>query len=154
MGYRSQVYHIVQVELNTLLLTQNVTDLSSYRRTQTMNTPVKRSTSLEEPTLEAAFYEVKELLSHLAGLFNKFETVEDNDGQALMSVTVLCQCVLQHPPSQKIFVLRKALLRRLELFKRANLKELLAEARSLQSDLSVKTLKSNRPLLSQFINLM
>ncbi|KAI0989556.1 hypothetical protein GJ496_011842 [Pomphorhynchus laevis] len=83
-----------------------------------MNTPVKRSTSLEELTLEAAFYEVKELLSHLAGLFNKSGTVKDNDGQALISVTILCQCVSQHPP-QKISVLRKAILRRLELWNRA-----------------------------------
>ncbi|KAI0986045.1 hypothetical protein GJ496_008465 [Pomphorhynchus laevis] len=126
-----------------------------------MNTPVKRSTSLEEPTLEVAFYEVicfgphlmrlprcyevKELLSHLAGLFYKSGTVEDNDDQALMSVTVLCRYVLQHPPSRKFSVLRKAVLRRLELWKRDSLKELLAETWSLQLDLSVKTLKSNRP---------
>ncbi|KAI0981862.1 hypothetical protein GJ496_010181 [Pomphorhynchus laevis] len=83
-------------------------------------------------------------LRDLTNLFNKVDTPEDVAGSALMSVSVLSQCVLQRLPTRKIVLIRKTMARRLRLWSLGNLKELLEEARSLQRSVKLTRYGENK----------
>ncbi|KAI0988622.1 hypothetical protein GJ496_006209 [Pomphorhynchus laevis] len=93
-------------------------------------------------------------LRKLTNLFNKVDTPEDVAGSALMSVSLLSQCVLQRLPTRKIALIRKTMARRLRLWSLGNLKELLEEARSLQRSVKLTRYIENKSWKLVFIKQM
>ncbi|KAI0980706.1 hypothetical protein GJ496_011299 [Pomphorhynchus laevis] len=93
-------------------------------------------------------------LRELTNLFYKVDTPKNVAGSALMSVSVLSQCVLQRLPTRKIALIRKTMARRLRLWSLGNLKELLEEARSLQRSVKLTRYGENKCWKLAFIKQM